>query len=146
MIGLPNRHNVLFDQSAGRLVAWWLGDAARQQTRGKSWYWEAGVPQLMAHTPRQPAADLAELTLIDHDRRIAPTPDGDDVTQFDWFEHADGGVRFAHRLRFRIDEMNLAIGVAQHFTPLANQPAPVGSGFGRHVALSSLHPALRPNC
>lgn len=42
VIGLPNRHNVLFDLETGRLAAWWLGDTARQQTKGKTWYWELG--------------------------------------------------------------------------------------------------------
>ena len=42
MIGLPNRHNVLFDLETNRLAAWWLGDTARQRTKGKSWFWEAG--------------------------------------------------------------------------------------------------------
>lgn len=41
LVGLPNRHNVLFDLETNRLVAWWIGDAARQRTKGKSWYWEA---------------------------------------------------------------------------------------------------------
>jgi mono/diheme cytochrome c family protein len=42
VIGLPNRHNILFDLETNRLAAWWLGDTARQRTKGKSWYWEAG--------------------------------------------------------------------------------------------------------
>lgn len=45
-VGMPNRHNVLFDLESGRLVAWWLGDVARQYTRGKTWYWEPGSPFL----------------------------------------------------------------------------------------------------
>jgi mono/diheme cytochrome c family protein len=42
VIGLPNRHNILFDLETNRLAAWWLGDTARQRTKGKSWYWEMG--------------------------------------------------------------------------------------------------------
>jgi len=42
VIGLPNRHNILFDLETNRLAAWWLGDTARQRTKGKSWYWETG--------------------------------------------------------------------------------------------------------
>jgi hypothetical protein len=40
LIGLANRHNVLFDLETNRLAGWWIGDAARQRTRAKSWYWE----------------------------------------------------------------------------------------------------------
>ena len=51
VIGLPNRHNVLFDLETGRLAAWWLGDTARQRTRGKSWYWESGAASLIRLQP-----------------------------------------------------------------------------------------------
>src|SRR6185369_9196332 len=42
VIGLPNRHNVLFDLEHNRLAAWWTGDTALERTKGKSWYWEPG--------------------------------------------------------------------------------------------------------
>lgn len=41
LLALPNRHNFLFDLREARLVRWSLGDAARQRTQGKSWFWEA---------------------------------------------------------------------------------------------------------
>lgn len=43
VVGLPNRQNFLFDLETGRLTAWWIGDTARQHTRGKSWFWETGA-------------------------------------------------------------------------------------------------------
>jgi mono/diheme cytochrome c family protein len=46
IIGLPNRHNILFDLETNRLAAWWLGDTARQRTKGKSWYWEMGAKSM----------------------------------------------------------------------------------------------------
>lgn len=48
LIGAPNRHNVLFDLESNRLASWWMGDAARQRTKGKSWFWEPGSPPLIA--------------------------------------------------------------------------------------------------
>ena len=42
VIGLPNRHNVLFDLEHNRLAAWWTGDTALERTKGKSGYWEPG--------------------------------------------------------------------------------------------------------
>lgn len=42
VVGLNNRNNVLFDLQTGQLSAWWIGDTARQHTRGKTWYWEPG--------------------------------------------------------------------------------------------------------
>jgi mono/diheme cytochrome c family protein len=47
VIGLPNRHNLLFDLETNRLAAWWLGDTARQRTKGKSWYWETGAKSIL---------------------------------------------------------------------------------------------------
>jgi mono/diheme cytochrome c family protein len=47
LIGAPNRHNVLFDLESNRLVSWWTGDAARQRTKGKTWFWEPGSPPLI---------------------------------------------------------------------------------------------------
>jgi mono/diheme cytochrome c family protein len=41
-IGLPGRHNVLFDLDTMSLRSWWFGDFARERTEGKSWLWEAG--------------------------------------------------------------------------------------------------------
>jgi cytochrome c551/c552 len=47
LIGLPNRHNALFDLATHRLLSWSQGDLARQRTKGKNWYWEpAGSPLL----------------------------------------------------------------------------------------------------
>lgn len=40
LIGLPNRHNLLFDFATNRLLSWSQGDLARQRTKGKNWYWE----------------------------------------------------------------------------------------------------------
>jgi mono/diheme cytochrome c family protein len=59
VIGLPNRHNVLFDLETNRLAAWWLGDTARQRTKGKSWYWEMGGKSILA-----PDFDNSEITLV----------------------------------------------------------------------------------
>ena len=102
VIGLPNRHNVLFDLATARLAAWWTGDVARQQTRGKSWYWEAGVPQLL------PAGDAAaaggEFVLRSRGKPCEAAVNGQYLTEFDWLEHVAGGVEFGHRLRFQLED------------------------------------------
>jgi mono/diheme cytochrome c family protein len=59
VIGLPNRHNILFDLETNRLAAWWLGDTARQRTKGKSWYWEMGGKSILA-----PDFDNSEIALV----------------------------------------------------------------------------------
>jgi mono/diheme cytochrome c family protein/glucose/arabinose dehydrogenase len=58
VIGLPNRHNILFDLEKNRLAAWWTGDTALERTKGKSWYWEPGGAMVCRATDR----DSQELT------------------------------------------------------------------------------------
>ncbi|MFM2096217.1 MAG: hypothetical protein RIS70_3341, partial [Planctomycetota bacterium] len=51
LIGLPNRHNVIFDLETASLARWSTGDTAKQRTQGKSWYWEATGTDLALHYP-----------------------------------------------------------------------------------------------
>jgi cytochrome c553 len=71
VIGLPNRHNILFDLETNRLAAWWLGDTARQRTKGKSWYWEAGGEAM----PLDSGRDL-DPALIIGNKELRPEPVG----------------------------------------------------------------------
>ncbi|MFI4876097.1 MAG: c-type cytochrome, partial [Blastopirellula sp. JB062] len=48
LIGLPNRHNMLFDLETGRIASWTLGDAARERSEGKKWFWELAGAELFA--------------------------------------------------------------------------------------------------
>ena len=46
IVGFHNRLNVLLDLERGEIGKFWIGDTARELTRGKSWYWELGGPTL----------------------------------------------------------------------------------------------------
>jgi mono/diheme cytochrome c family protein/glucose/arabinose dehydrogenase len=135
-IGMPNRHNVLFDLATNRLAAWWIGDTARQQTRGKSWHWEAGIPQLLAAAKPDPAAAESELRLVEDGAHLFPVADGQYLTEFDAFEHVSGRIRFSHRLHFRVNEQLSTVQVRQEFTPLANEPGQ--SGFRRRYEINQV--------
>lgn len=94
IVGLPNRQNVLFDFEAGNLAAWWIGDTARQHTRGKTWFWEPGSEAL-----NDPAAALHAFTVIDAaGNRWQPTRDGQVAIKLDAIEHIPGGVAWRGRL------------------------------------------------
>lgn len=137
VIGLANRHNVLFDLASNRLAAWWLGDTAREQTRGKSWYWEAGMPQLLAVQKKDGPHAASELALLQGDRRILPVSDSDYLSEFDSFEHVSGGVHFSQRLHFGVSQAATEWSVEQTFTTLPSE-APTGhSGFRRRVAIGA---------
>lgn len=104
VVGLPNRHNFLFDLETGQLSTWWLGDTAHQHTRGKTWFWEPGVGALT-----QPEQVLESVRVIDASGRAwQPTPRGQFAVQFDRSEHVDNSVVWHGRL---------------HLTPVKTNPA-----------------------
>ncbi|MCU0880073.1 MAG: hypothetical protein MUF06_20065, partial [Pirellulaceae bacterium] len=92
VIGLPNRHNILYDLETGRLAAWWLGDMARQRTKGKSWFWEAGGTPIF-----DPGFAKSELSLwIDGKERL-PSRRGQHNSEINWF----GGSTLCKKLTFK---------------------------------------------
>ncbi len=70
VIGLPNRHNILFDLETNRLAAWWLGDTARQRTKGKSWFWEAGGTSIVPNPAK------SDLSIVVNGEEMFPRPIG----------------------------------------------------------------------
>lgn len=132
VVGLQNRHNVLLDLAANRLAAWWIGDVARQQTRGKTWYWEAGQPQLLPVASDEPFDRFGDLWLLRGAEAIAPLPAGQYLTEFDAIAHVDSGVRLSHRLHFLLDGRRAVVRVVQEFSPLVSAPGE-RSGFRRRV-------------
>lgn len=134
VIGLPNRHNVLFDLECGRLAAYWLGDTALQHTRGKSWFWEVGGRQLLPWNSQQPDLDF----LGDDD---ASPRDAKWSADFDTLMHEPaGGVSFTHRVDW--SNSKSATGrsslVRQSFLPLPGEEGAFSGGFRRTITISRL--------
>ncbi|MBA4018703.1 MAG: hypothetical protein C0483_16170 [Pirellula sp.] len=138
VIGLPNRHNVLFDLETNRLVAWWTGDTALQRTKGKSWYWEAGGAMVFAANPASDQKQdipesvgtgrFSELLLgRGKDRWFAPNPTGQNIAVLDSFESRTNGAAFSYR-------MNDA-SISQEFETLP--PDERGQGFRRTVEIDA---------
>jgi cytochrome c2 len=142
VVGLANRHNVLYDLSTARLAAWWLGDVARQQTRGKSWFWEAGVPQLLPVVDETSQSASSELTLVHDGRRYAAVRRGQFITEFDALAHVDGGVELVHRVHYDLEGRSVTLRVTQRFAMLPSAGGDT-SGFRRHVALEGLPAGAR---
>jgi mono/diheme cytochrome c family protein len=96
VMGLPNRHNILYDLETGRLAAWWLGDMARQRTKGKSWFWEAGGTPIF-----DPGFTESELSLwIDGKERL-PSRRGQHNSEINWF----GGSTLWKKLTFKSESV-----------------------------------------
>jgi len=116
VVGLPNRHNVLFDLATQRLAAWWTGDTALQRTRKKSWYWESGGPTLW----QSPRNSTSEVEVYAWDDWHAPALRGQFVSEFDWYEHRAGGIAVGQVLLFTAPNATgeLTAQLQQSFQPL----------------------------
>lgn len=97
VVGLANRHNVLVDLDSHRLAAWWIGDAARQRTRGKSWYWESGGASI-APTSATPSEN--ELVVLRDGNQLAAGRLGQFAAELDAVELIPGGVSIEYRLLY----------------------------------------------
>ena len=138
LMGLPNRHNVLFDLQTSRLALWSLGDVARQHTEGKTWFWEAAGSVLIDSA--RPSPELAFQT-PGEDEWISPDSSGQFVTEFDEVSHLDGGIGFRHRLHVPVAGGFRTVTASQSFHPLAETPG--GMGFERRLELTGLAPGAR---
>lgn len=96
LIGLGNRHNVLFDFETNRLARWSIGDVGRQRAKGKGWHWEAAGTDLLK-TPRNDS----EFVLVGS-QVLQPIREGQFTTEFDGWRHLDDlGLELAYRVRFQ---------------------------------------------
>jgi mono/diheme cytochrome c family protein len=95
LVGLPNRHNVLFDLQTNRLLGWWQGDVAHQRTQGKTWFWD--IPEKSWLTIKD---SQSQIQLQLGGRRLQPVVQGQFLTQLDQWQHIKGGIQFRRRLHF----------------------------------------------
>ncbi|MEX0939580.1 MAG: c-type cytochrome [Pirellulales bacterium] len=138
VVALPNRHNVLFDLETQRLTGWWLGDAAKQHTRAKYWYWQAaGTP--LASFDR----DGSELALMGGDTLFTPQLNSALPPELDAWELIPGGVRWSRRLSFRSNAAGevakiTAVTAVETYTALPSSHVAESSGFRRHVRITGV--------
>ncbi|HEX4128548.1 MAG TPA: PA14 domain-containing protein [Pirellulales bacterium] len=133
IIGLPNRHNVLFDLEAGRLANWWIGDMAMQRTRGKSWYWTPGGDPLLPVLP-QDELPRSDYRLRSQGETTTPATIGQVRAVLDSFGHSTTGAAFSYRLSF--GSMPRELIVTETITP--RQTSSGSSGFRRRLEITGL--------
>ena len=114
LIGLLNRQNLLYDLETARVRGWWTGDTARQHTKGKTWLWRPGAPNLLVDENLEPELGLK---LPDSDTALQPVKRGQFVTEFEWLEFADDSLRFAYRLQFMEDDSRRELWVTETISP-----------------------------
>lgn len=100
IVGLGNRHNVMFDLATGRLERWWIGDTLRQHTEGKTWFWEVGGPTLW-HSAH--AEDQSDWILVTSSGELNPVRVGQFRTEASRWEHDNGRLSLNYRLTFSSD-------------------------------------------
>jgi len=132
VIGLSNRHNVLFDLETNRLLDWWQGDSARQRTRGKTWFWEMTTPSWLQGKPAG-----SEICLMHGDRQLEPVRRGQFSTEVDHWEKIPGGLSFDQRLKFSLEGQDRWLRVNQRFEVFQEG---LKSGFLRHWQVQGLEP------
>ena len=141
VVGLPNRHNILFDLEHFRLAGWWIGDTARQRTLGKSWYWEVGGENLLPESDDECDIVLITQASTNEDSR-SPEYTGQFRTELDAWEHFEnGGLKTRHRLRFvlgrALDAQSAVVNVEQQFRSISNA-ADGRTGLRRTLRVSHL--------
>ncbi len=94
LVGLANRHNVLFDLETGALAQWSAGDLARQHTRGKAWFWEPAGAVVLDTEMTKP-----DLSLIIDGRDLAARPLGQFFTEADAWQTEAASVCLSYRLK-----------------------------------------------
>jgi mono/diheme cytochrome c family protein/cytochrome c553 len=112
VIGLPNRHNILFDLETNRLAAWWLGDTARQRTKGKSWWWEMGGRSLLSDD----GGFGFELSMVINGEKWVPLRKGQFAV--DLASYSEAGIGYwqpMHRLSANNTEEDFPLGVIHRF-------------------------------
>jgi hypothetical protein len=136
VIGLPNRHNILFDLETNRLAAWWLGDTARQRTKGKSWYWETGAKSIV-----DPGLSRSELSILIGESEVFPRTASQFIADLDMYGpiasgRKSNGLQVETRLTFPVSDVptrkappETDVQVTQFFSTLPAESA----GFRRTV-------------
>ncbi len=117
IVGFQNRHNVLWDLERGEISKWWIGDTARELTRGKSWYWELGGQPLGAKLE-----SLVRFALTDPAGQTwQPQATEQFVVDFDALEHTASGVRIAGRMYFSQGERRQTVPLKVSMEPASSE-------------------------
>jgi glucose/arabinose dehydrogenase/mono/diheme cytochrome c family protein/cytochrome c551/c552 len=139
VIAFPKQVNLLWDMEQNRLARFWVGEAARQYTRGKSWYWQVEGDNLLLATGRAGS----EMSLVDGGKRLASQRSGQFQTEIDSLKVDAEAISIGHRVHFTLsDGRQQSVRVTQRFAPFVQRTAAESkSGFSREITFEGLAPA-----
>ena len=136
-IGVANRHNLLFDFQTARVVAWSVGDMARQRTEGKTWYWEWAGSNLIAEISAKHALELQN-----KGKRFMPVRKNQFISEpIEWKHLPNGGVRLTSAMRFSDGDETIDVMMVQEFWPLRSN---VAVGIRQTLRLTGLSKDFTP--
>ena len=127
LVGLPNRHNVLFDAQHASIAAWWTGDVADLVPIKKTWAWYATQPSLLPATSGQP-----ELRLARGRHHLIPLRQGQFDCQLDGWHHVARGVVWRYRVAF------LLPGGERSVVHVVDGVEPIPNGWRRRVNVAGV--------
>jgi cytochrome c553 len=137
LVGLSNRHNVLFDLETGALARWTIGDTARQGTKGKAWFWE-----LAGTTVLDTGLGDPDLTLAIGEREPSATPLGQFLTAADSWQTDGPSLALRYRLKFMLPASRgetprpAMLRVLRKWTPLATSRTE--SGLAQELSIEGV--------
>jgi len=133
-VGLPNRHNLLYDLDTFSLRQWWIGDFARQRTQGKSWFWDAAGVTLAVGTANEPDIALRAIDGAD-DTIISPLRDQGTHGRLLRYRQSGEGVHLEYQLNFANDHQ---LTVVETLRPLPSASTGGKTGWSRRVSVSGV--------
>lgn len=146
LIGLRNRHNLMWDMEAGRFLGWWQGDIARQRTKGKVWLWETAGESWSGLSLKDGFRGVPDFQLIDDVGKIfSPERSGQFTTSLDSWEQREDHLRLTQRFKFNIQGEVCWIVVRQELHEIWKNDQQGGqAGIERVVHVENLPPGLKP--
>jgi glucose/arabinose dehydrogenase/mono/diheme cytochrome c family protein len=133
LVGLPNRHNLLLDLAAGRLVAWRQGDLARQRTKGKSWYWEFAGSDLL-----RVAGDAPEFQLAVGSKVVPPMAYEQNLWSLESWESAPAAITLRSAVRFAVSDSKKPRRIEMVQTFASQQAGKAVNGVVREITFTGL--------
>lgn len=128
LVGLANRHNALIDLERAAFSHWTIGDVGRQQTKGKTWYWE-----LAGTTVFDTGLSGPDVSLVQGEKELTAALQGQFITEADGWITGSSGVTLHYRLAF-----HAGTAPRPHMLSIERKLTPITGGFAQELVAGSL--------
>lgn len=133
-VGFDNGHSFVYDLDRFAVRAWSFGDFARQNTVGKTWYWELAGQKVAEGFDGTPEFALREKGKKDA-ALIRPVMRGGTSGRLKGYRTTSNGVELEYVVDFEIDGMVRSVEVKEKIGRAAEES---GSGWARQFTASGI--------